>query len=94
MTPSFPFLWVLPTWGVVAGVYFIAACFYLWRKAGVNMWVVWWQANIDNLMSERRFALEIRRFPAWHFGYQVVKWGTLLVVVGYFVLVFIYLTGR
>ena len=45
----------------------------------------------DNLKTERRFAVEIQRFPAWHFGYQVVKWGTLLVVVSYLALVFILL---
>ena len=94
MTPSFPFLWVLPTWGGISGVYFLAAYVYLWRKAGVNMWRVWWQSNTDNLKTERRFAVEIRRFPAWHFWYQVVKWGTLLVVVSYLALVFIYLTRR
>jgi hypothetical protein len=93
MNSSFHFLWVLPTWGAIAGAYFIAAYFYLWRKAGVNMWRVWWQTT-DNLKTERRFAVEIRRFPAWHFGYQIVKWGTLLVVVSYLALVFIYLARQ
>ena len=92
MNSSFHFLWVLPTWGAVAGVYFVAAYFYLWRKTGVNMWRVRWETS--NLKAERRFAIEIRRFPAWHFGYQVLKWGTLLVVVGYLALIFIYLTRR
>jgi hypothetical protein len=94
MSSSFHYLWVLPTWGAVASVYFIAADVYLWRKAGVNMWRVWWETRTDNLKTERRFAVEIRKFPAWHFGYQVVKWGTLLVVVSYLALVFIFLIRR
>ena len=93
MRASFPYLWVLPVWGGVAGVYFLAAYTYLWKKAGVNMWRVWWQTT-DNLKTERRFAVEIQRFRGWHFLYQVVKWGTLAVAIGYLVCVFIYLARR
>lgn len=93
MKASFPFFWVLPVWGGVAGAYFLAAYSYLWRKTGTNMWKAWWQADTDNLKTERRFAVEIRRFPRWYFLYQLIKWGTLAVAIGYLTSVFVYLTG-
>jgi hypothetical protein len=79
--------------GGIVGVYFLAAYAYLWKKAGVNMWRVWWQTT-GNLKTERRFAVEIRRFPRWHLGYQTVKWGTLPVVIGYITSIFIYVSHR
>ena len=94
MKASFPFLWVLPVWGGVAGAYFLAAYSYLWRKTGTNMWKVWWQTNTDNLKTERRFAVEIRRFPRLHFLFQVIKWGTLAAAIGYLTCVFVYLSQR
>jgi len=88
---SIPFLWVLPVWGGVTGAYFLAAYSYLWKKTGVNMWKVWWQANTNDLKTERRFATEIRKFPRWSFAYQVIKWGTLVVCIGHLAWVFFYL---
>lgn len=93
MRASFPYLWVLPAWGGISGVYFLAAYAFLWKKSGVNMWRVWWQTT-DNLKTERRFAVEIRRFPGWYLGYQTVKWGTLPVVIGYIISNFIYILHR
>jgi hypothetical protein len=92
MKTSIPFLWVLPFWGGVGAAYFIAAYCYLWRKTGVKMWKVWWQTNASNLKTERRFAEEIRRFPRWNFAYQMVKWGTLSVAIGYLIFVLIYVS--
>src|SRR5258708_6218552 len=89
-----PFFWVVPTWAGVASVYFLAAYAFLWRKTGVNMWKVWRQTSTDNLKTERRFAEEIRRFPQWHFAYQVIKWGTLAVVLGYLTCVFVFLSRQ
>jgi hypothetical protein len=85
---------VLPVWAGVASIYFLAAYFFLWRKTGVNLWKVWWQSSTDNAKTERRFAEEIRRFPQWHFVYQAIKWGTLAVVIGYLIWVFVYLSRR
>ena len=91
---SFTFLWVLPVWGGVAGAYFLAAYVYLWKKARINLWKIWWQTNTDNLKTERRFAAQIRKFPRWNLLYQLVKWGSLAVVVGYLACVFVYLSRR
>jgi hypothetical protein len=93
MTTKIPFLWVIPVWAGIASVYFLAAYSFLWRKTGVNMWRVWSQTT-DNLKTERRFAVEIRKFPRWHFGYQLVKWGTLAVAIGYLACVFLFLSRR
>jgi hypothetical protein len=73
-------LWLLPSWGVVAGIYFFAAHAYLKKKTGFSYWRVWLSTG-DNLPSERRFAEEIRGFPAWNLGYQLIKLGTICVVV-------------
>lgn len=94
MRATFPFLWVLPLWGAIAGVYFAAAYAYLWRKAHVNMWKVWWKVSGDNLKTERRFAEEVRKFPKLNVGYQLVKWCTPAVCLGYLALVFIYLLRK
>jgi hypothetical protein len=94
MSSKIPFFWVLPVWAGVASAYFVAADFFLWRKTGLNMWKVWWETNASNLKTERRFAAEIRKFPLWHFAYQVFKWGTLAVIMGYFASVFLFLTRR
>ena len=94
MKTGIPFLWVIPVWAGVASAYFLAAYSFLWRKTGVNMWKVWWQTSTDNLKTERRFVVEIRRFPRWHFVYQVIKWGTLAVAIGYLAYVFVYLSRR
>src|SRR5688572_11900680 len=32
---------------------------------------VWWQTSTNNLKTERRFAVEIRKFPRWNFVYHV-----------------------
>jgi hypothetical protein len=93
MRASFPYLWVLPLWGGILGVYFLAAEIYLWKKTGINMWKDRWKTG-DNLKTERRFAEEIRKFPKWHLGYQTVKWGTLPVVIGYIISIFIYVSHR
>jgi hypothetical protein len=93
MTTKIPFLWVIPAWAGIASVYFLAAYSFLWRKTGVNIWRVWWQTT-DNLKTERRFAVEIRKFPRWNFGYQLVKWGTLAVAIGYLACVFLFLSRR
>src|SRR5258707_15438019 len=71
MRASFPFLWVLPLWGAIAGIYFAVAYVYLWRKARVNMWKVWCKMSGDNLRTERRFPEGMRRFPKMNVGYQV-----------------------
>ena len=94
MNTKIPFLWVLPVWAGVAGVYFLAAYSFLWRKTGVNMWKEWWQTDTNNLKTEGRFAAEIRRFPLWHLAYQVIKWGTLAVAVGYLASVFLFFSRR
>jgi hypothetical protein len=85
---------VLPVWGGVTEVYFLAAEIYLWKKTGINIWKIWWQTNADNLKTERRFAEEIRKFPEWNFGYQTIKWGTLPVVIGYFIAIFAYVSQK
>ena len=94
MRASFPFLWILPLWGAIAGIYFAVAYVYLWRKARVNMWKVWCKVSGDNLRAEWRFAEEVRRFPKLNVGYQLVKWCTPAVCLGYLALVFIYLLRR
>ena len=93
MKSNLPFLWVLPTWAAILAVYFIAAYFYLWAKGRLGKRAEPSEAT-NSLTREWWFAAEIRRFPVWHFWYQVVKWGTLFVAVGYFVWVFIYFTRR
>ena len=94
MNTKIPFLWVILAWAGVASIYFLAAYSFLWQKTGLNMWSVWWQSNADNLKSERRFADEIRKFPCWHFGYQFVKWGTLVLALAYLTRVFFFLSQR
>jgi hypothetical protein len=94
MNTKIPFLWVLPVWGAVAGLYFLAAYSFLWRRTGVNLWKVWWQTGTDNLKTEHRFATEIRQFPRWYLAYQIIKWSTLVVVVGYLVSVFLFLSRQ
>ena len=93
MRASFPYLWVIPVWSVILSVYFLAAYLFLWKKTGINMWKVRWKTD-GNLKTERRFAQEIRRFPGWHIAYQIVKWGTLPVIIGYFISIFIYVSHR
>ena len=79
---------VLFLWGIVSGIYFAGAYFYIWKKTGVNLWKFWWSSRCDNLKTERKFAEEIRKFPKLNIGYQFIKWGTLAVVLGYLVYVF------
>jgi len=93
MSTSFPYLWVIPVWSVILSVYFLAAYLFLWKKTGINMWKVRWKTD-GNLKTERRFAKEIRRFPGWHVVYQIVKWGTLAVFIGYIISIFIYVSHR
>jgi len=94
MKANLPFLWVVPAWCGIGSGYLMAACFYLWKMTGVNMWKVWWQTNASHLKTEHRFAEEVRKFPRWHFGYQMVKWGTFGVIIGYLVCVFLYVSRR
>jgi len=89
-----PFYWLLPLWAALGSAYFLAAYCYLWKKTGVNMWKIWWKTNANNLKTERRFADEIRQFPKWHVAYQMIKWGTLVVCIGYLGCIFLYLSRR
>jgi hypothetical protein len=82
---------ILIFWGFAGAVYFATAYFYVWKKTGVNLWKFWWTTNGDNLKTERRFAEEIRQFPKLNVGYQIIKWGTLVVVVGCLVYVILHL---
>jgi hypothetical protein len=90
MIATIKFFWVIPAWATVTGIYFMAAYLFLWRKAGVNMWKVWWQSDLSNGITERRFAKEISRFRLWNFAYQIVKWVTIGVFVGYIAYLFVY----
>jgi hypothetical protein len=89
---KFPFFWVIPTWAAVTIAYFLAAEIYLWKKTGVNLWKIWWQNDANSLMTERRFAEEIRKFPRWNVGYEFVKWGTPVVLIGYLASIFVFLS--
>ena len=84
---------IILLWGIVGAIYFATAYFYVWKKTGVNLWKFWWKTNCDNLKTERRFAEEIRQFPKLNVGYQIIKWGTLVVVVSYLVYVTLHLFG-
>ena len=94
MNFGWPYLWVLPVWGLLGNIYFVCAGVYLWKRTGLNMMKVWMLANTDSLTTERRFAAEIRMFPKWNFGYQVYKWGTLAVIVGYLTSFFYHIWPR
>ena len=84
---------ILLLWGLVGSVYFTTAFSYVLKKSGVNLWKVWWETGCNNLKTERRFAEEIRKFPKLNVGYQVIKWGTLVVPVSYLVYVTLHLCG-
>ena len=81
MSLSFPIYWLLPAWCIVSAIYFFAAYAYLKKKTGFSYWRVWLSTRGDNLQSERRFAEEVRSFPAWNLGYQLIKLGTICVIV-------------
>jgi len=83
---------ILFLWGIIGAAYFATAYFYIWRKTGVNLWKFWRSSNCDNLKTERKFAEEIRKFQKLNVGYQFIKWGTLVVVLGYLLYVFVKLT--
>lgn len=89
-----PFFWVLPSWGVVMATYFNAAWFYLWKKTGVNMWSISWAMSFNNIKIEKRFAEEIRNFPKLNAGYQLVKWGSPILLVGYITWIMIWIFKR
>ena len=77
----FLWMWILPLWGLISSLYFQAAYVYVWRRTGISLWKVWWRTSGNK--TERRFAEEIARFPGWKIAYEIVKWGTLVVVLGY-----------
>ena len=80
---------ILFLWGIISAMYFATANFYIWKKTGINLWKFWWNSNGDNLKTERKFAEQIRQFQKLNIGYQFIKWGTLVVVLGYLLYVFI-----
>jgi hypothetical protein len=90
---SSPLFWLIPVWAAVASIYYVTACSFLLRKTGVNIWETW-RATTDNLKTERRFAVEIQRLPAWHIGYLAVKWGTLVIVIVYLAGIFVFLSRK